>query len=81
MVKEKGCSRYLVRMDRYGVPVNLTYKKRPEIKTILGGLMTIFSRILILTFLGLEIKNVINRKYTLQTSSLKRNFFSDETQL
>ena len=81
MVKKGGCNRFLENLDTYGIPVNLTYKKNAEFKSSLGGLMTIISRLLILTFLGLEIKDVFRRKYTLQTNSLKRNFFVDDSQL
>ena len=81
MVKKTGCNRFLENLDTYGIPVNLTYQKNPDIKSSLGGLMTILSRLLIITFLGLQIKDVFRRKYTLQTSSLKRNFFVDDSQL
>ena len=65
MVKKTGCNRFLMKLDTYGVPVTLTYKKIPEIRSSLGGLMTILSILLILTYLGMQFKNVINRKYTL----------------
>lgn len=65
MVKKTGCNRFLENLDTYGVPVNLTYKKNPEIKSSLGGLMTILSRLLIITYLGLKFKDVFNRKYTI----------------
>jgi hypothetical protein len=65
MVKKTGCNRFLENFDTYGIPVNLTYQKDPEIKSSLGGLMTILSRLLILTFLGLQFKDVFNRKYTI----------------
>lgn len=65
MGKKTGCNSFLQKMDTYGVPVTLTYHKNPEIRSSLGGLMTILSRVLILTYLGLQFKNVINRKYTL----------------
>ena len=81
MVKKTGCNHFLENLDTYGIPVNLTYQKNPDIKSSLGGLMTILSRLLIITFLGLQIKDVFRRKYTLQTNSLKRNFFLDDSQL
>ncbi len=65
MVKKTGCKRFLLKLDTYGVPVTLTYKKNPEIRSSLGGLMTILSILLILTYLRMQFKNVINRKYTL----------------
>ena len=65
MVKKTGCNRFLENLDTYGIPVNLTYQKNPDIKSSLGGLMTILSRLLIITFLGLQIKDVFRRKYTL----------------
>jgi len=65
MVKEKGCNGFLKRIDMYGIPVSLTYRKSPEIKTSLGGMLTIISRLLIVVFLGLQIKDVIKRKYTI----------------
>ncbi len=65
MVKKTGCNRFLQKLDTYGIPVTLTYKKNPEIRSSLGGLMTIVSRLLILAYLSLQFRNVINRKYTL----------------
>ncbi len=66
MVKKGGvCNRFLVNVDTFGVPVNLTYQDNPEIKSSVGGLMTIISRLLILTFLGLQITDVVRRKYTI----------------
>lgn len=65
MVKKAGCNRFLEKMDTYGVPVTLTYQKHSNIKSSLGGLMTIVSRLLILLFLGLQVKDVFKRKYTI----------------
>ena len=82
MVKKKGgCNSFLQKLDSFGIPVSLTYKENPEIKSSLGGMMTILSRLLIITYLGLQFSDVIRRKYTLQTSSLKKNFFEDDTML
>jgi len=65
MAKKTGCNRFLKKLDTYGVPVTLTYQKNPEIRSSLGGLMTILSRLLILTYLGLQFKDVVRRKYTI----------------
>jgi hypothetical protein len=33
----------LKNIDTYGIPVSLTYKKKPEIRSVIGGLFTIFA--------------------------------------
>jgi hypothetical protein len=39
-------------IDRYGIPVGLTYKSEPEITSVVGGLATILARVVIIAYLG-----------------------------
>jgi len=54
--KAGGClrtsKRFLKNIDRYGIPVGLTYKGEPEITSVVGGLATILARLLIIVYLG-----------------------------
>ena len=43
----------------YGHPINLTYKNDKTYKSILGGIFTIISITGILSFLAIELNNVI----------------------
>jgi hypothetical protein len=66
-------------IDVYGVPVSLTYKSDPQIKSTVGGMATILARVAVAAFLGTQCKAVIDQKYTLQTSLLKRDLTTDDT--
>ncbi len=54
--KPGGClrtsKRFLKNIDRYGIPVGLTYKGEPEITSVVGGLATILARLVIIAYLG-----------------------------
>jgi hypothetical protein len=57
--------RFLRSIDKYGIPVGLTYKNEPEITSVVGGLATILARIIIIAYLGYQCKGVFDKKYTI----------------
>ena len=66
-------------LDRYGIPVSLTYKKKPVISSVMGGVFTILARGIVIAYLCLKFQNVLNKSYTVQTSQLKRDLTKDNT--
>jgi hypothetical protein len=75
----KRCKKFLKSVDVYGVPVSMTYKSDPQIKSTVGGFATIFARLIVLGYLALQLKTVLDKVYTLQTSTLKRDLSKDGT--
>jgi hypothetical protein len=59
--------------------VGLTYKNEPEIKSVVGGMATILARVVIVAYLGFSCKSVFDKKYTIQSSELKRDLTVDKT--
>lgn len=47
---KKKIRRFLKSIDKYGVPVSLTYKNEPCINSVLGGISTIIARVIILSY-------------------------------
>ena len=66
-------------IDAYGHPINLTYKNDTTYKSLLGGAATILTRIGIFAFFLVELMNVINKKDSIRTSSIVRDFAIDPT--
>ncbi len=50
-------------VDSYGVPVSLTYKGDPQIKSFLGGLATIIAQTIVVAYFVYQTKGVLERKY------------------
>lgn len=50
--KKTTCKHLIKSADLYGVPVSLTFKSDPQIKSVVGGTATILARILILAYLA-----------------------------
>lgn len=48
-------------MDVYGVPVSLTYKKEPQIKSTVGGIATIAARVAVAAYLAVQCEGVVNQ--------------------
>lgn len=71
------CKNLIKSLDVYGVPVTLTYKGQPQIKSVVGGVATIVARLLVLAYFALQCVGVIDNKYTLQTSFIKRDLTVD----
>jgi hypothetical protein len=44
---------FLKSIDSYGIPVSLTYKKKPVISSVMGGIFTILARAIVIVYLGL----------------------------
>ncbi len=47
----ESISKYIKAGDTFGVPVNLTYKSEPKIKSVLGGFITLIIRLCIFAYL------------------------------
>ena len=54
--KEKSCFEkclsFIKQVDAYGVPVSLTFKSEPYIKSTVGGCFTLLARLLIVIYLA-----------------------------
>jgi hypothetical protein len=66
-------------VDRYGIPVSLTYKNDPLIRSVMGGVATIIARLVIIVYVGFQCKSVFDKKYAVQTSMIKRDLSIDKT--
>lgn len=54
---------FLTRIDVFGYPISLTYKKESTFKSSIGGFMTILSRVVILLYFGLQINDIYENTY------------------
>lgn len=63
----------------YGVPVSLTFKSDPQLKSTFGGCATLLSRLLIFIYLCSQLRSVLDNQYQLQTSLLSRDLTIDQT--
>ncbi len=66
-------------VDSYGIPVSLTYKKNPEIRSVFGGLVTVLARLVVVIYFCIQCKSIIDKEYDVQTSLLKRDLRQDAT--
>ncbi len=66
-------------IDEFGVPVNLTFKGDPFIKSMTGGLMTLVARIMVFSYFIYQLSRVIRSDYSLQSSMLVRNLQDDKS--
>ena len=67
-------------MDIYGHPINLTYKEHETYKSVLGGVFTIISRLLVCIYLILEFKSVVDKKSTITSTEKIINIATNSTQ-
>jgi hypothetical protein len=65
-------------VDSYGVPVSLTYKGDPQIKSLFGGIATILARTIVIAYFVYQCKWVFDRDFTLETSVMKRDLSKDD---
>ncbi|CDW73239.1 UNKNOWN [Stylonychia lemnae] len=63
--------------DNFGHPITFNYKQSSTFKTKFGGFLTIAFKIGILIYLVFELIKVVDRKYTVTNSMIKRNLFVD----
>jgi hypothetical protein len=75
--KRQGCRKIIEKADMYGVPVSLTYKKEPHIKSFFGGFATILSRLTVIGFFGYQCKALLEQQYTLQSTIVKKDLTTD----
>ncbi len=57
-------SDFIKKMDAYGAPIELTYKNKTNYQTTFGGSLTLISRFAVMVYLGILIKDVIQRNQT-----------------
>eukprot|EP00347_Sterkiella_histriomuscorum_P013103 403366005 len=68
-------------IDMYGAPLTLRYKSNEKYKTILGGGVTLLSRILILSFFIYSLLDVYEQKNNIVKKTLFKDKFTDNTRL
>ena len=78
MTLYKKVKKLIKSVDSYGVPVSLTYKGDPQIKSLFGGAATIIARILVVAYFVYQSISVLNREFTIQTSVKKRDLSKDD---
>ena len=66
-------------MDKFGIPVSLTYKNDPHLKSFAGGLVTLLARLGVLAFLLLQCVQVFSRASIIQSSAYRREMTKDAT--
>jgi hypothetical protein len=60
-------------MDKYGVPIGLTYQGETEYKTITGGFLTIFSRFALIGFCAFQISLIGSKEKYVYRKSIYKN--------
>jgi len=58
-------SAFWKRRDRYAVPINLTYNQLNRYPTIYGGYLSVLSMVLLMTWLAVNILNIVQYKFSL----------------
>ncbi|CDW77097.1 UNKNOWN [Stylonychia lemnae] len=76
----KQLQSYIKNLDNFGIPVSLTFKNDPQIKSFIGGSMTVLSRIGVFVYLALQIIAVFSKTATIQASFYRRNLIEDPTE-
>ena len=77
--KEKQFVRKFVKnLDSYGYPINMTYKSSSEFKTVFGGAITIFFRMIVLLYIGFQINDLAHNKNTIKTKTVHKNLAIDQ---
>ena len=72
--------RFFRSLDKYGHPIALTYKGDASYKTLIGGLLTIATRIGVIAFLMIEIMSVISKTSTITNSEVINNVAIDKNE-
>ena len=67
-------------LDMFGIPVSLTYKADPFIRSFYGGSLTLLARIGILAYLLFKCVSVFNRESIIASSFYRRNLAVDDTE-
>jgi hypothetical protein len=62
-LRDRRCSVFLKKRDKYALPINLTYNGLKMYPTAVGGCLSIFSNLLILTFLALSVLSILDYKH------------------
>ncbi|CDW78785.1 UNKNOWN [Stylonychia lemnae] len=74
----KALQKAVKSMDVFGIPVSLTYKNEPRIKSMTGGLATLLMRGGVLGYLLYQCVDVLKRKTIIQSSSLRIDLTNEE---
>lgn len=79
MTKQKNrLQNFIKKQDMYGVPINLTYKNDNTYKTIQGGIVTMISRMIIVAFLLLHVKDLARRKNEIKRKAVYKDLVNDQ---
>jgi hypothetical protein len=77
-IKEKKrniLTKFLRSQDSHGHPIQLTFDGETQYQSPLGGVLSMFSKALVLSYFIYLVKLVIGREqYTVMGSSIKQNF-------
>ncbi|CDW83536.1 UNKNOWN [Stylonychia lemnae] len=76
----KQLQSYIKNLDSFGIPVSLTFKNDPHLKSFVGGAMTVLSRIGVFIYLALQMISVFSKTATIQASFYRRDLIKDPTQ-
>ncbi|CDW80648.1 UNKNOWN [Stylonychia lemnae] len=76
----KQLQSYIKSLDSFGIPVSLTFKNDPHLKSFVGGSMTILSRIGVFVYLALQMISVFSKTATIQASFYRRDLIKDSTE-
>jgi len=60
MQNERKCAVFLKKRDRYSQSINLTYNGLKKYPTVVGGLLTILTTLIVMTWLSLNVMAIIN---------------------
>ena len=60
MQNERKCAVFLKKRDLYSQSINLTYNGLKKYPTVVGGLLTILTTLIVMTWLSLNVMEIIN---------------------
>jgi hypothetical protein len=69
----KHLRKQIKKIDKYGVPIGLTYQGETEYKTIAGGLLTIFSRFALIGFCVFQMSLIGSKQRYVYRKSIYKN--------
>ena len=67
--------------DLYGMPMTFSFKNSSAFKTSFGGLITIFTRMLIVAYLGYGISAVYDKTNKIVSKNIYKDMAKDKTNI
>lgn len=66
------------KIDKFGFPVSLTYKREVTYQSAFGGIMTILSTLAVIAFFSLQLDKAINHKhFTINNTNYVKDLYLD----